>query len=188
MRTNEHIPVDYILERKGRKWMIRDVIIDGVGTVETYRNGFGAFLRNNSFDDSYSEDGNSEKSRRRALIGITPPDLNSGALGPGSPFLFLKIGFLSDAFHLLCIHKYCSGNLRIISSIFRFISTVIRTISERSSVIMRVRPNRVGNESFKKVRIFSAARCDNDNRAPMPDSEHRRDRSNCGAFSEKFYP
>src|SRR5208337_412354 len=50
MRTNEHIPVGYILERKGRKWMIRDVIIDGVGTVETYRNGFGAFLRNNSFD------------------------------------------------------------------------------------------------------------------------------------------
>ena len=50
MRTNEHIPVDYVLERKDRKWMIRDVIIDGVGTVETYRNGFGAFLRNNSFD------------------------------------------------------------------------------------------------------------------------------------------
>ncbi len=50
MRTNEHIPVDYILERKEKQWMIRDVIIDGVGTVETYRNGFGAFLRNNSFD------------------------------------------------------------------------------------------------------------------------------------------
>jgi ABC-type transporter MlaC component len=50
MRTNEHIPVDYILERKGRKWMIRDVIIDGVGTVETYRNGFGGFLRDHSFD------------------------------------------------------------------------------------------------------------------------------------------
>jgi ABC-type transporter MlaC component len=30
--------------------MIRDVIIDGVGTVETYRNGFGTFLRNNPFD------------------------------------------------------------------------------------------------------------------------------------------
>ena len=51
MRTNEHIPVDYILEIKGRKWMIRDVIIDGVGTVETYRNGFGGFLRDHSFDD-----------------------------------------------------------------------------------------------------------------------------------------
>ena len=51
MRTNEHIPVDYILERKGQKWMIRDVIIDGVSTVETYRNGFDGFLRNHSFDD-----------------------------------------------------------------------------------------------------------------------------------------
>ncbi len=51
MRTNEHIPVDYILEQKGRKWMIRDVIIDEVGTVETYRNGFGGFLRNHPFDD-----------------------------------------------------------------------------------------------------------------------------------------
>ena len=50
MRTNEHIPVGYVLERKDRKWMIRDVIIDGVGTVETYRNGFGTFLRNNPFD------------------------------------------------------------------------------------------------------------------------------------------
>ena len=50
MRTNEHIPVAYIMERKEKKWMIRDVIIDGVGTLETYRNGFGAFLRNNPFD------------------------------------------------------------------------------------------------------------------------------------------
>ena len=51
MRTNEHIPVDYILERKGPKWMIRDVIIDGVRTVETYRDGFDKFLRDHSFDD-----------------------------------------------------------------------------------------------------------------------------------------
>jgi len=50
MRANEHIPVDYVLEHKGQKWMIRDVIIDGVGTVETYRNGFGGFLRNHPFD------------------------------------------------------------------------------------------------------------------------------------------
>jgi phospholipid transport system substrate-binding protein len=50
MRTNEHIPVDYILENKGQKWMIRDVIIDGVGTVETYQNSFGRFLRDHPFD------------------------------------------------------------------------------------------------------------------------------------------
>ena len=50
MRTNEHIPVDYILENKGQKWMIRDVIIDGVGTIETYQNSFGRFLRDHPFD------------------------------------------------------------------------------------------------------------------------------------------
>jgi ABC-type transporter MlaC component len=50
MRTNEHIPVDYILESKGRKWMIRDVIIDGVGTIETYQNSFDKFLRDHTFD------------------------------------------------------------------------------------------------------------------------------------------
>jgi phospholipid transport system substrate-binding protein len=51
MRTNEHIPVDYIVEQTGQRWMIRDVIIDGVGTVETYRNGFGGFLRSHTFGD-----------------------------------------------------------------------------------------------------------------------------------------
>jgi phospholipid transport system substrate-binding protein len=51
MRANEHIPVDYIVEQTGRKWMIRDVVIDGVGTIETYRNGFGGFLRNHPFDE-----------------------------------------------------------------------------------------------------------------------------------------
>ena len=50
MRTNEHIPVDYILEHKNQRWMIRDVIIDGVSTVETYRNGFGGFLRDHPFE------------------------------------------------------------------------------------------------------------------------------------------
>jgi len=50
LRTNEHIPVDYTLEQKGAKWLIRDVIIDGVSAVETYRISFGQFIRNNSFE------------------------------------------------------------------------------------------------------------------------------------------
>lgn len=50
MRTNEHIPVDYIVAQTGRKWSIRDVIIDGVSTVETYQNSFDRFLRSQSFD------------------------------------------------------------------------------------------------------------------------------------------
>ncbi len=50
MRTNEHIPVDYILEKKGQKWFIRDIYIDGVGIVETYKNSFGRFLQTKPFD------------------------------------------------------------------------------------------------------------------------------------------
>ncbi len=50
MRTNEHIPVDYVLEQKGQKWMIRDVFIDGVSIVDTYRNSLGTFIRAKGYD------------------------------------------------------------------------------------------------------------------------------------------
>lgn len=50
MRTNEHIPVDYILDQKGQKWLIRDVIIDGVSIVDNYRNTFGRVVQTQSFD------------------------------------------------------------------------------------------------------------------------------------------
>jgi phospholipid transport system substrate-binding protein len=51
MRPNEHIPVDYIVRQTGHKWMIRDVIIDGVSTVETYQNAFDRFLGTKPFSD-----------------------------------------------------------------------------------------------------------------------------------------
>jgi len=67
MRTNEHIPVDYIVEKqKGRKWMIRDVIIDGVGTVETYQNSFDQFLRSRPFDELIQR----MATQRKAGIGL----------------------------------------------------------------------------------------------------------------------
>lgn len=50
MRPYEHIPVDYIVEKTGHRWMIRDVIIDGVSTVETYQDAFDRFLRTQPFD------------------------------------------------------------------------------------------------------------------------------------------
>lgn len=50
MRTNEHIPVEYIVEQKGHKWMIRDVIIDGVSIIDNYRNTFGRVVKTQSFD------------------------------------------------------------------------------------------------------------------------------------------
>lgn len=51
MRTDEHIPVDYIMQLSGGKWMIRDVLIDGVGIVDTYKNSFTTFLRTHPFND-----------------------------------------------------------------------------------------------------------------------------------------
>lgn len=50
MRTNEHIPVDYLLEQNSGRWFIRDVIIDEVSIVENYRNTFGRVIRTQSFD------------------------------------------------------------------------------------------------------------------------------------------
>ncbi len=50
MRPNEHIPVDYMVVQASHKWMIADVIIDEVSTVETYQNSFDRFLRTQSFD------------------------------------------------------------------------------------------------------------------------------------------
>lgn len=49
MRPNEHIPVDYMVSQAGRGWMIKDVIIDGVSTVETYQGSFDRFLRAHPF-------------------------------------------------------------------------------------------------------------------------------------------
>ena len=51
MRTDEHIPVDYIMQRSGGQWMIRDVLIDGVGIVETYKSSFATFLASHPFND-----------------------------------------------------------------------------------------------------------------------------------------
>ncbi len=51
MRTNEHIPVDYVMQQSGGQWMIRDVLIDGVGIVETYKSSFASFLRSHPFSD-----------------------------------------------------------------------------------------------------------------------------------------
>ena len=51
MRTNEHIPVDYIVDQKNQKWYIRDMIIDDVSTVETYRSAFDRMIGTHSFEE-----------------------------------------------------------------------------------------------------------------------------------------
>lgn len=49
LRTNEHIPVDYVLTKKGR-WFMVDVVIDGVSIVQNYQTRFGQVITSQSFD------------------------------------------------------------------------------------------------------------------------------------------
>ncbi len=49
LRTNEHIPVDYILTKKER-WFMVDVVIDGVSIVRNYQVRFGQVIASQSFD------------------------------------------------------------------------------------------------------------------------------------------
>ena len=49
-RINESIPVDYSLMSVDRKWLVRDVRIDGVSIVENYRKSFSRLIKQESFD------------------------------------------------------------------------------------------------------------------------------------------
>ncbi|HSR11950.1 MAG TPA: ABC transporter substrate-binding protein, partial [Thermodesulfobacteriota bacterium] len=48
-RLNEEIPVDYALARAGGKWMVEDVVIDGVSIVRNYQRSFGQVIQRESF-------------------------------------------------------------------------------------------------------------------------------------------
>ncbi len=49
-RINEAIPVDYSLALVDRKWLVRDVRIDGVSIVENYQKSFSRLIKQESFD------------------------------------------------------------------------------------------------------------------------------------------
>jgi phospholipid transport system substrate-binding protein len=51
MRANEHIPVDYHLIKKGGRWLITDVDIDGVSVVGNYQSTFRRVIQTSSFDN-----------------------------------------------------------------------------------------------------------------------------------------
>ncbi len=50
MRPNEHMPVDYYMLKKGDDWRIRDVDIDGVSIVDTYKSSFRKVIQQEGFD------------------------------------------------------------------------------------------------------------------------------------------
>ncbi len=50
IRTNEKIPVDYLMHRESAGWVLYDVIVDGVSILDNYKRQFARVMSANSFD------------------------------------------------------------------------------------------------------------------------------------------
>ncbi len=49
VRSNDTIPVTYLMHSHSGGWLLYDVVVDGVSILENYRNEFGRVIRTNSF-------------------------------------------------------------------------------------------------------------------------------------------
>jgi len=49
VRTNDTIPVDYLLHQQGGRWLLYDVVVDGVSILEKYKHGFAREIQARSF-------------------------------------------------------------------------------------------------------------------------------------------
>ena len=50
VRTNESIPVTYLMHTAPQGWVLYDVIVDGVSILQNYKTQFGQVIRTKSFD------------------------------------------------------------------------------------------------------------------------------------------
>jgi phospholipid transport system substrate-binding protein len=50
MRTNETIPVDYLMRPQGPGWLLYDVVVDGVSILDNYKRQFSQVIQTNSFE------------------------------------------------------------------------------------------------------------------------------------------
>ena len=50
VRTNENIPVTYLMHRSSQGWILHDVIVDGVSILQNYKTQFAQVIRTKSFD------------------------------------------------------------------------------------------------------------------------------------------
>jgi phospholipid transport system substrate-binding protein len=63
VRTNETIPVDYLMRAAAQGWLLYDVIVDGVSILDNYRSQFAQVIRSQSFESLL----NKMKTQRRAV-------------------------------------------------------------------------------------------------------------------------
>jgi phospholipid transport system substrate-binding protein len=50
VRTNENIPVTYLMHKAPQGWILYDVTVDGVSILQNYKTKFAQTIRTNSFD------------------------------------------------------------------------------------------------------------------------------------------
>ncbi len=63
VRSNETIPVDYLMRAAAQGWLLYDVIVDGVSILDNYRSQFAQVIRSQSFESLL----NKMKTQRRAV-------------------------------------------------------------------------------------------------------------------------
>jgi phospholipid transport system substrate-binding protein len=50
-RQGLHVPIQYRMQRKGDRWLVYDVIIEGVSLVANYRSQFNKIIQTSSFEE-----------------------------------------------------------------------------------------------------------------------------------------
>ena len=50
VRTNENIPVTYLMHKTPQGWILYDVMVDGVSILQNYKTQFGQVIRTKSFE------------------------------------------------------------------------------------------------------------------------------------------
>jgi phospholipid transport system substrate-binding protein len=50
-KQGTEIPVDYRMHKKGEKWLVYDVVIEGVSLIANYRTQFNKIIQTSSYEE-----------------------------------------------------------------------------------------------------------------------------------------
>jgi phospholipid transport system substrate-binding protein len=68
-KAGGEVPIEYRMLRKGERWLVYDVVIEGVSLVSNYRTQFNKIIQTSSFQDLVKK----MKTRQEELGSATPP-------------------------------------------------------------------------------------------------------------------
>ena len=67
-KTNTEVPIEYRMLKKGERWLVYDVIIEGVSLVSNYRTQFNKIIQTSSYQELLKK----MKSKQEELAAGTP--------------------------------------------------------------------------------------------------------------------